>query len=198
MHNVLGESHSVGKSAPSASGSENDKRPRNQGFKKSAEIGHGSSAPPLIAPKHSKTSVLGAFVPLKKGGPNSANFWNPQLPGLLSFPERVFLLSLVSSLETLNRQSDNITQTCALLSDCIGLARPYCKGPLEMMAMDIEQAVAPRRRKPPQVRESVAHEKTPHRHWCGITSVHAMNYHVSPVSNLSTLASLIQFRCPNR
>ena len=45
---------------------ETTKRPGSQGFEKSAEIGHGPSAPSLIAPKHCKTNVLGAFVPLKR------------------------------------------------------------------------------------------------------------------------------------
>ena len=49
--------------------SENDKRAGNQGFEKSAEIGHGLLLirPSLIAPQHSKTCVLGAFVPQKSG-----------------------------------------------------------------------------------------------------------------------------------
>ena len=44
--------------------------------------------PPSDCTKAQKTSVLGALVPLKRGGeelPNSDNFLNPRLPGVVSY-----------------------------------------------------------------------------------------------------------------
>ena len=42
------------------------KNPGIEGSRSQKEIGHGSSTPSLIALKHSKTSVSGAFVPEKR------------------------------------------------------------------------------------------------------------------------------------
>ena len=65
---------------------ETDKRPGNQGFKKSAEIGHGSSAAIWLHQKHNKNKCFAVFL-YHRGEelPNSVNFLNRRLPGLLSF-----------------------------------------------------------------------------------------------------------------
>ena len=43
--------------------------------------------PQLIAPKHSKTRVVGAFVSWREDLHNSDSFLNPRLPGFLSLPD---------------------------------------------------------------------------------------------------------------
>ena len=62
----------------------NDKRPRNQGFKKPAEISHGS-ATPLWFRRNTVNQVF--LYPWRQELPNPDNFLNPRLSGLWSFPD---------------------------------------------------------------------------------------------------------------
>ena len=66
----------------------NDKGPESRGFKKSAEIGHGSSTPPWLHRRTIKQVFWELSYPWREELPNSDNFLNPRLSSLLSFPEK--------------------------------------------------------------------------------------------------------------
>ena len=76
-----------------ARNSRNDERPGNQGFKKSAEFARSwIIRPSLIAPKHSKTSVLELpklAYPWKEKLPNLDDFLNPGLPVFCCFLKKL-------------------------------------------------------------------------------------------------------------
>ena len=63
------------------------KRPESQGLKTSAEMGHGSSAPLWLHRNTVRQAFWELSYPWGEGLPNSDNFLNPRLSGLLSFPE---------------------------------------------------------------------------------------------------------------
>ena len=64
----------------------NDKRPKSRGFKKSAEIGHRSSAPLWLHRNTIKHVFWELSCPWREELPNADHFLNPRLSGLLSFP----------------------------------------------------------------------------------------------------------------
>ena len=80
----------------------NDKRPESRGFKKSAEIGHGSSAPLRLHQNTVKQVFWELSYPWREELPNSDDFLNPRLSGLLSFQDHMTLTRVPTSVPARN------------------------------------------------------------------------------------------------